>query len=188
MNTKLERVMKRIENGDIRQSFISELLDVYYQCVIEKIDEIFLTGDTSFLDEKEEYPEEFMAAVSDRKSGIGQALIHLLDSGYDINEAYGSENALMLAVGMADAPMVRFLLEHGADACSWPEMNEFDANIYLDGIGERYAESVDYNYNGSVDYIRANYDIVKMLVEKSGIKTWSDPWLTTKEDGTIILG
>lgn len=72
-----------------------------------------------------------------RVAGIGEAIEQLLKAGYDIDQPEYGYNALMLAVREGDAPMVRFLISHGADADSWPGIEgrlPFERNCYLDDI------------------------------------------------------
>lgn len=61
-------------------------------------------------------------------------------------------NPLMMAVGWSDAPMTKYLIEHGADANYWPGMDEepefMRDNYYLEDIDVAFLHG-EYNHDKS---------------------------------------
>ena len=186
MNSKLEAFMQSVERGDTPSASVYHLLDTYYQCVIGKIDEI---ADDDIDCEDEPFPEEFLQAVEDRSSGIGIALTQLLDAGFDIDGSDGYFNALMLAVGGGDALMVHFLLEHGADASSWPDMENSlpgEGNYYLDDIDIHFMNESFAN-DKDVEYMKALHRTALVLVEDAHLGPYSGYCLKIDDNGNVSL-
>ena len=185
MNSKLEAFMQGVECSENPSASVYHLLDTYYQCVIGKIDEI--ADDEA--DWEEPFPEEFLQAVEDRSSGIGIALTRLLDAGYDIDGTDGCFNGLMLAVGGGDAPMVHFLLEHGADANSWPDMEHSlpgEGNYYLDDIDIHYMNESFAN-DKDIEYMTALHRTALVLVEDAHLGPYSGYSLKIDKRGNVSL-
>ena len=183
MNPKLLQVLHDIEIGKINSAHIYELVDTYYQCVIYKIDEY---GD----DEPEDtsYPEELLKPLSERDSGIAEALSVLIDRGYDVHESDGCFNALMLAVGSADESMTAFLRANGADPLTWPDMDELPEewrqNFYLEDIDIHYMDAC---YDHDEDYKAALLRTAQTFVKMSGLKKFCGLCLLLMEDGSVSL-
>lgn len=186
MNPKLEAFMLGIEKCENPSASVYNLLDTYYQCVIGEIDK--MADDVNR--EKEPFPEELLQTIEKRRSGIGIALTRLLDDGYDIDGSDGYFNALMLAVGNADSPMVHYLLQHGADANSWPHMEESipgERNYYLDDIDIQYMDECFAN-DKDIDYLKALQRTALVLVEDAHLGPYYGHSLTIDEEGNISLG
>ena len=96
LNCKLETIMHKIENGEVKSSCVFEMVDTYYQCVIWKSD---VMDNETFNCDRTPFPVEFFTPVEERDSGIGVALMRLIDKGHDVDAADGGFNVLMLAVG-----------------------------------------------------------------------------------------
>ena len=184
MDTKLMRTIHNIEKGVIQSAHIYELVDTYYQSVIYKIDEY----DENDEPEDTSYPEELLKPLSERDSGIAEALSVLIKQGYDVHESDGSFNALMLAVGSADEPMTAFLLANGADPHTWPDMDELPEewrqNYYLEDIDIHYMDAC---YDHDEDYKTALVRTAQTFVKMSGLKKFGGLCLLLKEDGTVSL-
>jgi len=183
MDSKLLKVLGKIETGEIRSAQVYKLVEAYYDKVIYKIDEF--DGE---MPEEELYPEELLQPLPQRKSGIAQALNSLIDRGFDVDESDGFFNALMMAVGNADVWMTAYLVDHGADLCSWPEMEEapgdWQANYYL--------EDIDIHYWGmweDRDPIRceALLRTAKLIVDRTGAKNFGGLCLRVDENGCVSL-
>ncbi len=189
MNPKLEAFMGRIESDELKTACVYELIDIYYQCVIGKIDEMDADDEREYEDLP--FPDEFLHPVEDRKSGIGAALKRLLDLEYDVDVPQGGFNALMLAVGEGDAPMAHFLIQHGADANSWPEMGEEpslgEGNYYLDDIDIHFMNECFAN-DRDEDYLRALHRTALVLVEDANLGPYSGYSLKIDEEGQVSLG
>ena len=188
INFKLKAVLNRIESGELKTACVYHLLDTYYQCVIGKIDEIDDLDDLVDLDDNSPFPAEFFQSVESRSSGIGIALSHLLESGHDIDSADGGFNALMIAVGCGDAPMVRFLIEHGADANTWPEMEEDPptGNYYLDDIDIHFMDESFAN-DKDLEYMKALHRTALVLVEDAHLGPYHGHCLTIDDEGNVAL-
>lgn len=184
MNPKLRQVLHDIEIGKINSAHIYELVDTYYQCVIYEIDEY----DENDEPEDASYPEELLKPLSERDSGIAEALSALIRQGYDVHESDGCFNALMLAVGSADEPMTAFLLANGASPHTWPDMNELPEewrqNYYLEDIDIHYMDAC---FDHDEDYKAALFRTAQTFVKMSGLEKFGGLCLLLKEDGTVSL-
>ena len=184
MDTKLMRTIHDIEKGVIQSAHIYKLVDTYYQCVIYEIDEY----DENDEPEDASYPEELLKPLSERDSGIEEALSVLIKQGYDVHESDGCFNALMLAVGSADEPMTAFLLADGADPHTWPDMDELPEerrqNYYLKDIDIHYMDAC---YDHDEDYKAALVRTAQTFVKMSGLKNFGGLCLLLTEDGTVSL-
>ena len=183
MHPEIEKTLKRIAGGEIKTACVYSLIDTYYMYVVGDID-----AEESDLESP--FPEELLQPVEDRESGIGPALIKLLEKGHNVNASDGDFNALMLAVGSGDAPMVRFLINHGADANSWPNMEESlpgESNYYLDDIDINYMNECFAN-DKDIDYLKALFQTALVLVEDAHLGPYSGFSLKIDEDGTVSLG
>ena len=147
----------------------------------DEYDEDDEPGDTS-------YPEELLRPLSERDSGIAEALSVLIDQGYAVHESDGCFNALMLAVGSADEPMTAFLLANGADPHTWPDMDELPEewrqNYYLEDIDIHYMDAC---YDHDEDYKTALVRTAQTFVKMSGLKKFGGLCLLLKGDGTVSL-
>ena len=101
------------DQNNAKPSSIFELLEEYYRSTIWRGSQI--SDDDLCYDDDFSFSEELTQPVETRKSKIGDRVIRLLKDGYDINDISNSDSALMALVGNADAPMTKFLIEHGAD-------------------------------------------------------------------------
>ena len=183
MHPEIEKTLKKIAGGEIKTACVYSLIDSYYMCVVGDID-------AEDSDPEPPFPEELLQPVEDRESGIGPALIKLLDKGHNVNASDGDFNALMLAVGSGDAPMVRFLVHHGADANSWPNMEEsspWEGNYYLDGIDINYMNECFANDKDN-DYLKALYQTALVLVDDAHLGPYSGFSLKIDKNGTVSLG
>ncbi len=187
MDPKLLSMLNRVESGELKTACIHKLLETYYQCVIGKIDEY---DDLDDLEDDAPFPPEFLMPVEERSSGIGIALTQLLGLGHDVNNSDGSFNALMNAVGCGDAPMVHFLLQHGADANSWPDMDEENIRLY----GNYYLDDIDIHYmdesfanDKDIEYMKALYRTALVLVEDAHLGPFHGHCLKIDEAGNVTL-
>ena len=183
MHPEIEKTLKRIAGGEIKTACVYSLIDTYYMYIVGDIE-----AEDSDLDPP--FPEELLQPIEDRESGIGSALKILLDEGHNVNDSDDDFNALMLAVGSGDAPMVRFLIQHGADANSWPNMEES-----LPGEGNYYLDEIDINYmnecfanDKDIDYLKALSQTAFVLVEDAHLGPYSGFSLKIDENGTVSLG
>ena len=185
VDSKLKQVISRIENGEIRSAHIYELIDIYYQCVIYKNDEY---EDDADLPDDTQFPEELTLPLSNRKSGIIEALSLLISQGYDVHDSNDYFNALMLAVGYADEPMTAFLIANGADVHTWPNMDElpeeWTRNYYLEDIDVKYFHSY---FEHNEEYKSALLRTAKTLAKASGIKGFGGLCLLVDETGNVFL-
>ena len=186
MNSKLSDLLAQIEKGDVKSSCIFELVDTYYQCVIGSIDERDDNGSCV----ETPFPEELLLPVEKRNSGIGDALIKLINAGHRVDDADGDFNALMLAVGSGDAPMVHFLIGHGADANSWPDKDldslPDEENYYLDDIDANFfGESI--SNDKDIEYMNALYHTALVLVEDAHLGPYSGLCLSIDENRHVSL-
>ena len=191
MNTidpRLETVIRKIESGELTEACIYELLDTYYQLVIWKSDNSDCEDDLQ--DAETPFPEDFLLPVDDRSSGIGAALTQLLAAGHDVDGTDGYSNALMIAVGNGDAPMVHFLLQHGANAESWPMMDDdltgHNSNYYLEDIDINFMNEC-YANDRDPDYLQALYRTALVLVEDAHLGPYSGYCLKIDNDGNVTL-
>ncbi len=185
LDCKLETIMRNIENGKLKTACVLELVDTYYQSVIWKSDEM---DNKTFDCDREPFPVEFSVPVEERDSGIGVALMQLIDKGQDVDVSEGGFNALMLAVGEGDALMVRFLIQHGADADSWPEMDEDPSasNFYLDDIDIHYMNESFAN-DKDQEYMEALHRTALVLAEDAHLGPYVGHCLTIDKAGTVTL-
>lgn len=97
----------------------------------------------------------------------------------------------MLAVGSGDAPMVHFLIKHGADANSWPNKGEEPAlgegNYYLDEIDIHFMNECFVN-DKDINYLKALHRTALVLVEAAHLGPYSGYSLKISEDGIVSLG
>lgn len=181
MHIKIEAVLTRIKKGKIKTACIYELIHTYYQNVVWRIDEI---GGFDNLPKNPPFPEEFLQSVDTRVTGIGEAIEQLLKAGYDIDQPEYGYNALMLAVREGDAPMVRFLISHGADANSWPGIEgrlPFERNYYLDDIDINCFDRKDPNY------MKAYYNTALVLAKDAHLGPYYGYCLSINERGKVSL-
>lgn len=186
MHIKIEGVLNRIKEGKIKTACIYELIDTYYQNVVWRIDEI---DGFDNLPENPPFPEEFFQSVDTRVTGIGEAIEQLLKAGYDIDEPEYGFNALMLAVGEGDAPMVRYLISHGADANTWPGIEgrlPFERNYYLDDIDIHYMDKC-FDRNCDPNYVKAFYHTALVLAEDAHLGPYYGFCLEINESGKVSL-
>ena len=128
---------------------------------------------------------ELKQPVEDRISGIIVALTQLINAGHDVNESDGFLNALMLAVGHGDAPMVQFLIEHGADVNTWPDMDKepewMRQNYYLKDIDIHYMDEC-FADDKDVEYMKALHQTALVLVGLGHLRPYSGHCLITPAD------
>ncbi len=163
MNTMIDKgiiqnCINKIKTGEIRkEAAVIELLDAYYRNCI----------DTTENDDS--YPEELTIPLEERGFGIYEALLWLANKQYDFNVEYEGESALMIAVGYADAPMTSFLIQNGADANKWPDMDELPGipknNYYLEDIDIQYLNET---WPRTETYIKALLETAKVLLKEGG--------------------
>lgn len=184
MDKKLKELLKEIDNGKVASACVFTLMNAYYQRVIYRIDEI--DDDDWIVDQP--FPEELKKPVADRISGIGQALFRLCGMGFDVNEPKGSFNALRLAVGCGDAPMVKHLIAAGADSNFWPDPDEScDTFNYLDVIDTCFMyESFANDCNN--DYLDALFQTALVLAEDGRLGPYKGHCLKIDQDGNVSLG
>ena len=115
----------------------------------------------------------------------------LLDAGCDVDATDGGFNALMLAVSAGDAPMVQFLIKHGADANKWPDMGEVpssgEGNYYLDDIDIHFMNECFANEKDVV-YLKALHRTALVLTEEARLGPYRGHNLTIDEEGNVLLG
>lgn len=132
MTVILEERMEEIRNVKIAEYQVLRLLEAYYDTYIE---------DICAVRDPDGYPVELTLPLEDRESGMLEAMDELTHTGYDLDEG-DFYNPLMISVGYADAPMTRYLLEHGADPCYWTGIEEeplfMRRNYYYDDIDIAY--------------------------------------------------
>ena len=182
MHPEIEKTLKRIAGGEIKTACVYSLIDTYYMYIVGDIE-----AEDSDLDPP--FPEELLQPVEDRESGIGSALKILLDEGHNVNDSDDDFNALMLAVGSGDAPMVHFLIEHGANANSWPGIEEtmpWEGNYYLDDIDIHYMHECFCN-DKDIEYLKALYRTALVLVEDAHLGPYIGHSLKIDENGTVSL-
>ncbi len=149
--------MNQIQTGEIcEDAAVIELLDAYYQNCIGSMD-----------DDDDSYPEEFTIPLKDRHYGIYEALLWLANEHFDFNSEYEGESALMMAVECADAPMTSFLIQNGADANKWPDMEELPdipkSNYYLEDIDIKYLNEC---WPRTERYIKALLETARVLLDE----------------------
>ena len=172
MDANIEAIMNKIKNGEVKTACVYALLDSYY----------FDLDDATF-------STELLQLVENRNSGIAIALSKLLEDGNNVNEGDKCFNALMLAVGNGDAPMVHYLITHGADAGSWPNMEDTlpnERNYYLDDIDIHNMNECFAN-DPNVNYLNALYRTALVLVEDAHLGPYSGHSLKIDEDGNVSL-
>ena len=188
MDRVLNEVLLKIDKGEITSSRIYHLLDIYYQCVADRYDKHGTESD--------EYggipfPSELRLKLENRESGIGEALRTLAEKGCDVNEYDGHFNALMIAVGAADAPMVRYLIERGGDVNKWPGMDDPEPvsgqNYYLEDIDIGYMNEC-FATNPDKDYLDALHNTAMVLIREGGLRSFSGLSLKVDENGHGSLG
>ena len=187
-----ETVFGRIECGDLKSACIFELLDSYYDHAFWRLDDL---GNNEGLLYKIPlpFPVELLLPVENRGSGIGALLNHLLNKGHDIDAEKDGYNALKLAVSYGDALMVRFLIQHGADAKSWPGMDDdhIHRNYYLDNIDLMYAyySSKDFHDFIDTDHLKALHRTALVFSEDALLRPYKGKHcLTIDEDGNVSFG
>ena len=156
----------------MKEASVYEIIDKYYQTI----------------DDGDQYPDEFLAPEEERKSGIGKTLSQALNDGCSVDDSDGYFNALMLAVGSGDAPMVHFLIQHGANANSWPGMNDEPqlegGNYYLDDIDihimdEGFARDKD------IAYINGLCRTAMVLAKEAHLGPYKGFCLRIDEEGNV---
>ncbi len=185
IDPKLKAILNQIDCSELKTACVYHLLNTYYQFVIGKADEI---ADLDDLDNDDPFPAEFVQPIESRSSGIGIALSQLLDSGHDANSSDGCFNALMIAVGSGDAPMVHFLIQNGADAHSWPDMDEDPptGNYYLDDIDIHFMDESFAN-DKDLEYMKALHRTALVLVEDAHLGPYHGHCLTIDDEGNVAL-
>ena len=180
MNEKLIQFLQEIQAGNVSEDAVYALLDLYYAQVIYKMDASYDTGYIGF-------PAELQQRLEIRQSGIYEVLEALIAKGCDVNAGDGW-NALMLAVGFADAPMTAWLLGHGADAHTWPDMAEpqgtIPQNYYLEDIDIHYMEA---SFEDEEMYRNALKRTAEVLVQSGGLKEFSGYSLQVDAAGNVTI-
>ncbi len=183
MDEKLKRKLDAILTGSVDGPAFYELVEEYYRNVIWKMDEDISDEE---LASTSPYYREWELEIKDRPSGIHEALTVLLNKDYDINECGDCTSALMPAVQDVDAKMVKFLLEHGADAARYPSPNGIapahEQNWYLDDIDINY-----FNYcierNDDAEYKSRILQTLMVLIKDGGLRSYGGMCLLIDEDG-----
>lgn len=184
VNPRLEAFLRQLECRKADTTVIYELIDTYYQqvaCIPPEPD-----------DDMPDIPfsEELKQPVEGRASGIILALTQLIDAGHDVNESDGYFNAMMLAVGHGDAPMVQFLIEHGADVNTWPGADELPEwmrkNYYLDDIDIHFMDEFFAN-DRDLEYMEALHKTALVLSEVGHLGPYRGHCLTIDQDGNVSL-
>ena len=184
MNPHLEAILRDVESHNVETAAVYELIDTYYQQVAYSPPE----DD----DDMEEvlFSEELKQPVEDRISGIMTALTQILNAGHDINRSDGYFNAMMLAVGCGDAPMVQFLIEHGADVNTWPHMDKepewMRQNYYLEDIDIHFMDECFAN-DKDLEYMKALYQTALVLAKFGHLGPYTGHCLAVDEDGNVSL-
>ena len=181
MDPILKAEIRDIERGEDASACVYHLIDLYYQCVIGIMHDDIGDGSPSF-------PEELLLPVEERNSGIGDALVRLINTGHDIDEADDYFNALMLAVGAGDAPMTHFLIKHGADAKAWPGMDEDlpfeNENFYLEDIDIHCMDEY-FEKDTDIDCLKALYRTAVVLVEDAHLGPYCGHCMKIDENGEV---
>ena len=184
MNPHLAAFLRDVDDHKVDAAAVYGLIDTYYQ-------QVAYTSPESD-DDMEDIPfsEELKQPVEDRDSGIMVALTHLLKSGHDTNESDGSFNAMMLAVGYGDAPMVQFLIEHGADVKTWPDMDEepewMRQNYYLEDIDIHFMDECFAN-DKDLEYMKALHQTALVLAKFGHLGPYAGNCLAIDENGNVSL-
>ena len=186
MNPHLEAFLRNVEDHKVDAAAVYGLIDTYYQQVA------YTSPESDDDTEGMPFSEELKQPVENRASGIKTALTHLFNLGHDSNESDGEFNAMMLAVGHGDAPMVHFLIEHGADVNSWPAMDEepewMRQNFYLEDIDIHYTEECFVSKkNRNFEYMKALRQTALVLAEFGHLEPYSGHCLTIDADGNVSL-
>lgn len=181
MNTILEKFLTKADPQDDSAAQVFDLIDAYYQRVVDNSDE---ENKGSDLYNDGLFPAELKQPVNERKSGICDAILYLLGKGCNINKAKGGFNAMMLAVGAADAPMVEFLLKNGATVHEWPDMTDDpnSQNYYLESIDLGYMHE-GFSNDPDQEYLDALMKTASVLVRVGGLRSFSGFCLTVDEEG-----
>ena len=192
MDRKLIAKLDAILQGEVKSPAIYHLLEEYYENVVWKLDEA--TDFDALYDEDVPYPEEFFLEVKNRPCGIYDAVMALLHEGYDINECADQSSALVPAVGAADARMVKFLIDCGADAGRYPNESgiapESEQNWYLDELDDQYStitmEEWDPEYKA--DQKKAILQTLLVLVRDGGLRSYGGLCIMVDESGHGSIG
>lgn len=154
MDEKLQTCINKIKAGKIEKEVVHTFLRTYYDC-IEDMNPA----------EDAPYPEKLTKPLRERKFGIYEAMSWLAQEKYNMNE--GDDTPLMETVGYADAPMTEFLIQNGANANYWPDMDEIPgiprSNYYLEDIDIAYFEE---SWPLSERYINALLETAKVLLSQ----------------------
>ena len=184
MNPRLEAFLHEVDCRKVATAVIYELVDTYYQQVAYTPPE----SDDDMTDMP--FSEELKQPVEDRLSGIIVTLTQLINAGHDVNESDGSFNAMMLAVGHGDAPMVQFLIEHGAHVDTWPDMDEepewMRQNFYLEDINIHFMDECLAN-DKDLEYMKALHQTALVLSEVGHLGPYSGHCLKIDQDGNVSL-
>ena len=184
INPHLEEFLRDVEDHKVDAAAVYGLIDTYYQQVAYTSPE----SDNDMDDVP--FSEELKQPVEDRASGIVVAVTSLLNSGHDANESYGGFNAMMLAVGNGDAPMVQFLIEHGADVNTWPDMDEepewMRQNYYLEDIDIHFMDECFAN-DKDLEYMKALHQTALVLAKRGHLGPYTGHCLAIDEDGNVSL-
>ena len=156
MHEILLNEMKLIKKQETKDEVVYKILCAYYDAYIEK----------NANEESNLFPEELLLPLEQRTSGIVEVMEWLVKEGFDLNEGEGF-NPLMMAVGHADAAMTSFLIQNGADANYWPDMEEipesYRDNYYLEDIDIAYYNE---SWELTENYVMALLNTAKVLLEK----------------------
>ena len=184
INPHLEEFLRDVEDHKVDVAAVYGLIDTYYQKVA------YTSPESDDDMEDVSFSEELKQPVEDRVSGIIVAVTRLLNSGHDANEPYGGFNAMMLAVGHGDAPMVQFLIEHGVDVNTWPEMDEepewMRQNFYLEDIDIHYLDECLAN-DKDFEYMKALHQTALVLAKSGHLGPYSGHCLKISVDGNVTL-
>ena len=184
MHPRLEAFLQEVDCHKADAAVIYELIDTYYQQVAyippESDDDMTAIP----------FSEELKQPVEDRVSGIIVALTQLINAGHDVNESDGGFNAMMLAVGHGDAPMVQFLIEHGADVDTWPVMGEepewMRQNYYLEDIDIHFMDECLAD-DKDLEYMKVLHQTALVLSDVGHLGPYSGHCLTIDQDGNVFL-
>ena len=181
MNPNIKDFLKDVVKNGNPSDCVFQLVDTYYRIIRE---ECIVNKEQKNNELQDYYPDEFLVPVLERDSGIGIALLQLLDAGFDIDGSDGYFNALMLAVGEADAQMTDFLIAHDSDPTSWPCDDEKPKFAH----GNFYLEDIDINYHSETEnakYIDGLYRTALVLAKDSRLRPFHGLCLGIDENGNV---
>ncbi len=160
--------------------------------VYEVLDQYYMTQYADY--DSPEYSESDLiydhnVPLEKRESGILEKIEKLLAEGVDLNDAMDGDYPLENAVLNIDAPMVRYLIQHGAD-CRKYRFGYDDTEIkeisgYFEAINE-IAEEESGTTTENPEKFKALCDIARILVKEGGLRgPFSGACFKITEDGEI---